>query len=211
MVELVTDRNRIVHSRLLARMFQDRKAIFVDLLKWDLPHDGREERDQFDDRFAEYLIVTDPARREHYASLRLLRTERPHVLGSLFARLCDGRVPTGPHIREISRMCLSPRHRGPQRTAYHNLLASAMTEYALLTGIRAYTGVADMGWMSRVLSAGWRCEPLGMPRRVDGATIGAMMIHIEPDTIRRLQASGKYLSGVLNVEELEEIEQSVAA
>jgi N-acyl-L-homoserine lactone synthetase len=208
MVQLVTAANRPFHHALLQKMFEDRKAIFVDLLKWDIPHDGRCEQDQFDDDEAEYLIVNDRDSGEHFASLRMLRTDRPHILGSLFADLCDQAVPTGPDVREISRMCLSPRHRGATRLLSRNLLASAMTEYALLTGIRAYTGVADMGWMSRVLSAGWRCEPLGMPRQVGGATVGAMMIHIDPDTIRRLQSSGKYESGVLRAEQFD---RSIAA
>ena len=205
MVELVTAQNRQAHGELLRSMFEDRKAVFVDLLKWDVPHDGGLERDQFDDTHAEYLIVTEAGTQEHLASLRLLRTDRPHILSTLFADLCDDTVPAGPDIREVSRMCLSPRHRGPERTMYRNSLASAMTEYALLTGIRAYTGVADMGWMSRVLSAGWRCEPLGIPRRIGSTMVGALMIHIEPDTIRRLQVSGKYHSGVLRFEECDEL------
>lgn len=208
MVQLVTAENRRSHNDLVAQMFEDRKKIFVDLLKWDIPHDGRFEQDQFDDDAAEYLIVNDKDRGEHLASLRMLRTDRPHILDSLFAHLCDEGVPTGPDIREISRMCLSPRHRAPERLVARNLLASAMTEYALLMGIRAYTGVADMGWMSRVLSAGWRCEPLGMPREMGGHMVGAMMIHIEPDTIRRLQISGKYHSGVLRAEQFD---RSIAA
>src|SRR3954462_514779 len=183
LVELVTMHNRNAHERLLESMFEDRKKIFVDLLKWDVPHDGRLERDQFDDANAEYLIVTDPSTGDHLASLRLLRTDQPHILGSLFTNLCEGPVPSGADIREISRMCLSPRRRGGDRVVYRNLLASAMTEYALLTGIRAYTGVADMGWMSRVLSAGWRCEPLGLPQRMGDTLIGALIIHIDPDTI----------------------------
>lgn len=200
MVQLVNSHNAESHRPLLERMFEDRKAVFVDLLKWDVPHDGRFETDQFDDEAAEYLIVNEPASGEHFASLRLLRTDRPHILSTFFPELCERGVPGGPDIREISRMCLSPRHRGPDRTAARNLLASAITEYALLTGIRAYTGVADLGWMSRVLSAGWRCEPLGLPRRIGGALIGALMIHIRPDTIRRLQVSGRYRSGVLRTE-----------
>jgi acyl-homoserine lactone synthase len=208
MVQLVTSENSHFHRTILEKMFEDRKTIFVDLLKWEIPHDGRFERDQFDDEHAEYLIVNDADSGEHFASLRMLRTDGPHILGSLFSQLCDEKVPTGPDIREISRMCLSPRHRGPERMAARNLLASAMTEYALLTGIRAYTGVADMGWMSRVLSAGWRCEPLGMPRMVGGAMVGAMMIHIDPDTIRRLQVSGKYHSSVLRAEQFD---RSIAA
>ncbi|HLL59672.1 MAG TPA: acyl-homoserine-lactone synthase [Allosphingosinicella sp.] len=208
MVQLVTSENRHFHRTIVDKMFEDRKTIFVDLLKWEIPHDGRFERDQFDDEHAEYLIVNDADSGEHFASLRMLRTDRPHILGSLFSQLCDEKVPTGPDIREISRMCLSPRHRGPERIAARNLLASAMTEYALLTGVRAYTGVADMGWMSRVLSAGWRCEPLGMPRQVGGAMVGAMMIHIDADTIRRLQVSGKYHSSVLRAEQFD---RSIAA
>jgi acyl-homoserine lactone synthase len=200
MVQLVNSRNAPTHGPLLERMFADRKAVFVDMLKWDVPHDDHFEADQFDDDYAEYLIVNDRESGEHFASLRLLRTDRPHVLKTYFPELCEREVPTGPDIREISRMCLSPRHRGPDRTAARNLLASAMTEYALLTGVRAYTGVADMGWLSRVLSAGWRCEPLGIPKSIGGALIGALVIHIDGDTIRRLQISGRYVSGVLRAE-----------
>ncbi len=204
MVQLVNAENRWSHRHLLDKMFEDRKAIFVDLLKWDIPHDERFERDEYDDEFAEYLIVNDRDSGEHYASLRMLRTDRPHMLETLFAGLCDGEVPRGRDIREISRMCLSSRHRGPERMRFRNLLASAMTEYALLTGIRAYTAVMEMGRMSRVLAAGWRCEPLGMPRRVGNTMVGALMIHIDPDTIRRLQSTGRYESGVLRIEELDE-------
>lgn len=207
MVQLVTSENRWSHRHLLDKMFQDRKTIFVDLLKWDIPHDGRVERDEYDDE-AEYLIVNDRDSGEHYASLRMLRTDRPHMLQTLFAELCDGPVPRGRDIREISRMCLSSRHRGPERLRFRNLLASAMTEYALLTGIRAYTAVMEMGRMSRVLSAGWHCEPLGMPRKIGTTMVGALMIHVEPDTIRRLQSTGRYESGVLRVEE---IDQAIAA
>ena len=40
-------------DRTLRSMFEDRKSVFVDLLKWDLPVlDGRFELDGFDDRHA---------------------------------------------------------------------------------------------------------------------------------------------------------------
>lgn len=205
MVELVTAQNRQAQGDLLQSMFEDRKAVFVDLLKWDVPHDGHLERDQFDDDHAEYLIISESGSSVHLASLRMLRTDRPHVLGSLFPDLCEGGVPAGPDIREVSRICLSPRHRGPDRWLYRDMLATAMAEYALLTGIRAYTAVSETGRLSRVLSAGWRCEPLGMPRKIGPTMVGALMIHIEPDTVRRLQISGKYHSGVLRVAERAEL------
>lgn len=205
MVELVTSENRESYDQLLDRMFEDRKSVFIDLLKWDLPHDGYRERDEFDGPNAEYLIIKKIGTSEHIASLRILHTHRAHLLGSLFAQLCDGAVPSGPHIREISRMCLSPRHRGRERAGCRHQLASAMTEYALLAGIRAYTAVTDVGRMGRLLSIGWRCEPLGMPLKMGGATLAALMIHIEPDTIRRLQVAGSYHSCALRMEECDEL------
>jgi acyl-homoserine lactone synthase len=70
MVQLVTSENRHFHRTIVDKMFEDRKTIFVDLLKWEVPHDGRFERDQFDDEHAEYLIVNDADRRRAFASLR---------------------------------------------------------------------------------------------------------------------------------------------
>ena len=91
-------------------MFEDRKSIFVDLLKWDLPViEGRFELDEFDDSHATYLIVAGEDG-DHLGSARLLPTIRPHILGSLFADLCAAPPPTGPQVFEITRFCLS---RGP--------------------------------------------------------------------------------------------------
>jgi N-acyl-L-homoserine lactone synthetase len=49
-------------DRTLRAMFEDRKSVFVDLLKWDVPVlDGRFESDKFDDEYANYLIIADIA------------------------------------------------------------------------------------------------------------------------------------------------------
>lgn len=52
--------------------------------------------------------------------------------------------------------------------------------------ITTYTAVCDIGYLSRVLAAGWRCDPLGMPQVVNGSMIGAFCIHIEADTFERM-------------------------
>src|SRR5438034_9422080 len=83
-------------------MFQARKEVFIDLLKWDLPVlNGQFELDQFDDRDASYLILVDE-QGAHRASTRLLRTEGPHLLGTIYPALCTGAVPAGPGVREIT-------------------------------------------------------------------------------------------------------------
>lgn len=192
MVQIVTSRNYKCHVASLENMFRARKSVFVDQLKWDIPCEGEFERDQFDNEEAEYLIIADSADKKHLGSMRLLRTDRPHILGSLFSDLCEDEVPTGPDIREITRLCLSRELRAAERKIIFNRLVTALVEYALLMDIRAYTAVTSLYWLTQTLAVGWRCVPLSMPKRVDGDVLCAMMIHIEPETINHLRESGTY-------------------
>jgi N-acyl-L-homoserine lactone synthetase len=200
-VMLVNSENYGRHSAELAHMYRERKRVFVDMLKWDIPCDGPFERDQFDDEFAEYLLVSDPETGDHLGSMRLLRTDRPHILGSLFPELCGDQVPTGPTIREVTRLCLSPRLRARDRLQVRNRLFTALVEYGLLSGITGYSGVAEVGWLSQLLALGWRCTPLGLPRTIDGSMLGAVLAHVEPGTIQLFRDAGTYeTSGLRYIE-----------
>lgn len=171
-------------------MFEARKQVFVDLLKWELPVlDGRFEVDQFDDSHARYLIVADESG-THLGSTRLLPTTRPHILGSLFADLCSDRVPIGPDTVEITRFCLGRNQTAAQRRQTRNLLVTALVSDALDRGVRTYTGVAEMSWLQQILAFGWRCRPLGLPRRSCSGMIGALAIEIDCNTPVLLAANG---------------------
>lgn len=208
MILLINGQNRAAFPGLIREMHADRKRVFVDMLRWDLSHDGSGEYDRYDDEFAEYLIVRDRASGEHVASLRLLRTERPHLLGDVFPYLCERGVPRGAGIREVTRLCMSPRRRAGERLQARNLLIRSMVEYALLTGISAFTGVADMAWLAQILAAGWDCRPLGPPRLVSGCLAGALIIHIEPATLNLFAPSWRCEAPPLR---LLEFETSMAA
>lgn len=183
MGQLITCTKSGADAELLRQMHADRKRVFVDMLGWDVPHDEHGEFDQFDDEFAEYLIVQDKESGEHLASLRLLRTDRPHLLKDVFADLCAGGVPAGPDIREVTRLCISPRRRAGERLHARNSLIRCLVEYGLFNGIRAYTGVCEMAWLSQILAAGWDCRPLGLPRNAGGSPVGALIINITPATL----------------------------
>jgi N-acyl-L-homoserine lactone synthetase len=177
-------------DRTLRSMFEDRKSIFVDLLKWDVPViDGRFELDQFDDEHATYLIIAGQDG-DHLGSARLLPTTRGHILGSLFPELCAGRPPAGRHVFEITRFCLSRRQTAADRRRTRNRLVSALAWHALEQGIRTYTGVAELGWLQQILAFGWDCRPLGPPRRFDSGMIGALAIEIASGTPDLLAANG---------------------
>ena len=175
---------------LLQAMFEARKQVFVELLKWDVPVlDGRYEIDQFDDEHATYLIVTDPAG-QHLGSARLLPTSRAHILDSLFPSLCAGDPPRSADCFEITRFCLGLNQNSRGRLETRNRLVFALAQYALDNGIAVYTGVAELHWLQQILAFGWRCRPLGLPQVIDGRTLGALRIDIDAETPAQLAANG---------------------
>ena len=175
---------------LLCAMFEARKRVFVDLLKWEVPvRAGHYEIDQFDDARATYLILSDAAG-AHLASARLLETERPHLLDSLFPELCEDAPPRGSDIREITRFCLDRRLTARRRRQARDTLVHALARYALDHGITAYNGVAEMGWLQQILAFGWDCAPLGLPQYHGATMLGALRIAITPRTPALLAGAG---------------------
>ncbi|WP_342249195.1 acyl-homoserine-lactone synthase [Sphingomonas sp. OTU376] len=173
-------------------MFRARKEVFVDLLKWDLPVlDGRFELDQFDNPDASYLILVDEDG-AHRASARLLRTDQPHLLGDIYPHLCAGPVPTGPHIREITRFCLDRHQSALSRRIARDQLVTALCTYALSAGISEYTGVAETSWFDQVRRFGWECKALGPAVRVEGRWLVGLHILIDEETPDRLRRGGVY-------------------
>ncbi len=96
-------------ERMLRAMFEDRKSVFVDLLKWDVPVlDGRFEIDQFDDEHATYLIIAD-GDGDHLGSARLLPTTRRTSSARCFRSSAPRPPPIRPRrIRDHALLPLAP-------------------------------------------------------------------------------------------------------
>ncbi|MGF7151547.1 acyl homoserine lactone synthase/acyl-homoserine lactone synthase [Sphingomonas zeicaulis] len=180
-------------------MLAARKQVFIDLLGWELATVGEHfEVDRFDDREAEYLILVDDGGR-HRASARLLRTDRAHLLGDHYAHLCDGPIPRGPSIREITRFCLDRNQSAAERRSARNQLVSTLVEHAQANAITDYVGVAEIDWFSQILGFGWRCLPLGRARREGRMTLAALHIEIGETTLARLRRGRIYEPLTLNL------------
>lgn len=186
MVRVINRWNAAQYRSLLAAMHKDRKRVFIDTLRWNLPHEAERELDVFDDEDAEYLIIADGTTGDHLASLRLLRTDRPHLMSEVFPFLCENGVPGGPEVREVTRFCLSPRLPASDRLRIRNILVNGLVRYALTQDVSALTGVSQLGFLNQILSAGWQCIPLGLPQSVDGCTVGAFQIDVGPTTLASL-------------------------
>ncbi|OJY61811.1 MAG: autoinducer synthase [Sphingobium sp. 66-54] len=192
MIHIIDKLLEAENQTLLQSMFADRKRLFVDLFGWDVPVvDGRYEIDQFDGPGTVYVIAAD-AEGQHEASMRLLPSTGPHVLGTLFPHLCPFGVPVGETTWESTRLCLPQRHGAGRRRELRNALICAMVDIALERGIERYTGVIPDAFRKDVLAMGWQAEPLGPVVRIKGGLIGAFLVHVHSDTPARLRWTGVY-------------------
>lgn len=181
---------RPVPDKVMRSMFAARKAVFVDLLKWDVPVlDGQFEVDQFDNEHAHYVVLAD-ADGGHLGSARLLPTERPHILDSFYPELCEADPPRAADIYEVTRFCLDRSLSARDRRVVRDTLVTALAEHALGAGIARYTAIAEMAWLQQILAFGWRCRPLGLPVTIAGKMLGALSIEIDADTPRLLAEAG---------------------
>lgn len=198
MILTIENYPKSTHQAALETMFADRKAQFVDFFDWDVPVvDGRLEIDQFDTADAVYIVAVDESGR-HEASLRMLPSWRPHLLGEIFPHLCVAGVPVGTTTWESTRLCLPSRHGAARRRELRSALISAMADFALARGIGHITGVIPEGFRREVLAMGWRAEPLGPAVRIAGGPIGAFRIEVTSDIRERLGWTGTYV-GVLGL------------
>ena len=200
MVSVVTSDNQELYREPLETMHRDRKRIFVDQMKWDLPcPDGVHEADQFDTADAIYLLAADPRSRAHLGSVRLLPTTSPHLLSSIFPQLCDTELPVGPDVWEITRLCTAPNLDRESAMQVRSHLTLAVVEFALLYGVSQYTAVTYIGMVPGLLSVGWNCEPLGLPKTVGADTLTALSIRVTPSTLQMLRAKMERRAPVLEI------------
>ncbi len=187
MVCVVTAANRERYRAELDTMFRDRKKVFVDRLKWKLVVTDGLEKDQYDTDRTIYLIYADPKTRAHICSMRMMPTTEPHLLKDVFPTLCDGEIPLGEDVWEVTRLCTSPNLTPEQGRTARRHLSIAMVEFGLLYGLTRFTMITHPEYLSRLLAVGWECRPLGIPKAFDGNTFGAMEVSITPATLKALR------------------------
>ncbi len=206
MIRMIDGTNRGSSESALNAMHADRKAVFVDTLKWKVPVlDGRYEVDEFDTEHAVYLIATRPGTPDdsgsHLGSVRLLPTQRKHLLGDVFGVLVDGEVPRGPDVFEITRLCTSPSLADWEaHNSIREQLATALIEYALTMGITRYTMMTHMAYLSQLLATGWDVEPLGLPKEIGGQMLGALQVNVHASTLQLFRQKFNLADPVLRLD-----------
>lgn len=187
MIHIITAENRQLYFNELREMHQQRKRVFVDELGWPLDCAEGLEIDEYDSAHIIYLLYFDDD--ALLGSIRMLPTDRPHLMGDVFAGLCPNGVPQGPAIWEATRFCPAPTLDAQQKRWMLGALIGGMIECALLFGIEHITFVAGGALKPLALKAGWSARALGPPVRREGDRLTACIADADPASLRRVRAN----------------------
>jgi len=107
MFTTIEEVNYAENEVVLAEMFRLRKRVFHDVLGWDVPVKGDQERDFYGSLGPVYLVWCDPELQVLYASLRLMPTTGPTLLSDVFSdTMPNAAAFSAPGIWEATRSCV---------------------------------------------------------------------------------------------------------
>lgn len=168
-VHVITDGNRHLHLRELEAFFRARHDIYVHEKRWRDPSASGLEIDQFDHQDATYLVgFSDDG--ELMGGTRLIPTNRPHLLGEVFAPYCDlAPVPRHPDVLEWTRAFVVPRFRRDRLKVVTHACAAVM-QYCVEEGYTAVGGLQEVYWLPLWRKLDWSVDVIGSPREIAGDT-----------------------------------------
>lgn len=188
MIVIVNAENRRLFEADLVQMYRQRKTVFVDRAGWKIPVVADQEIDCYDREDTIYLLSKEQLDGPLLASVRLLPTMRPHLMGDLFPATCRDAPPRGPTVWEVSRFCTTPDlpGRGIRLALLWEIICGVM-ETALLYGIERVIFVANRALLPLALTCGWDARKLGDTLRDEGDEVTAATAVMSPASLRRVR------------------------
>jgi Autoinducer synthase len=98
MIVVVNTENRRLCDADLTEMYRQRKIVFVDRAGRKFPAVADHEIKCYDLEDTIYLLAKEELEGPLLASVRLLPTTRPHLIGDLFPATCRDAPPRGPTV-----------------------------------------------------------------------------------------------------------------
>ncbi len=177
----------------LDAMFQLRKRVFHDLLKWDVSVRGDWEIDNYDDANPLYVLSYSDETGRLRGSLRLLPTLGPNMLDDTFPILLgDNPQVRSASVWESSRFCIDPaisQDRGSnQVTIAAAELMCGVGELGLSSGLSHIVTVTDVFLERMFRRMGCPGERIGEPQRIGSVYAVAVAWEVTPDLLERMKA-----------------------
>ena len=193
MVTLVVGATNPNARELLAKMFRQRHQVFVEEKGWKLKSYNGLEFDNYDTDETVYIMALTPEG-EMVASMRMLRTDKPHMMADVFADMCEGGVPRRADVWELTRGALT---KGLRATGYWSRMQCGLIEAALLWGVNKGTGIYTVDYVTALNRAGWDGRPMGQPRMMDGEPYVACECNLTGAVLARTRALHKITAPVI--------------
>lgn len=177
----------------LDAMFQLRKRVFHDLLKWDVSVRGDWEIDNYDDANPLYVLSYSDETGRLRGSLRLLPTLGPNMLDDTFPILLgDNPQVRSASVWESSRFCIDPaisQDRGSnQVTIAAAELMCGVGELGLSSGLSHIVTVTDVFLERMFRRMGCPGERIGEPQRIGSVYAVAVAWEVTLDLLERMKA-----------------------
>jgi acyl-homoserine lactone synthase len=183
MIEIIHSSNARQFGDLLDKQFQLRHEVFVKERGWTaFDVDGVNEKDQYDDDAAVYLVAANDAGAVA-GGFRLYPTVLPHMLSEHFPQLCDGALIQRRDVLELTRFAMRKSER---RSRHYFELLLAIQEYGLMEGLSGFTSVINPLRIPILQGFGLEIEPLGLPTMIDGEATIAVFFHVNEACFARV-------------------------
>lgn len=188
------------HGRAFYEFLELRKKVFVDQLKWDVPHNETVEMDQYDTPLAHYSLVlrdgvviggartmaTSSVWGEHSYMLRDAWSGKlPHI-----PRQVMSVEIASPLVWECTRLVISDEITGHgDRATCLGLICDGLVGMARAKGGTTMISLSPLPFMRAMRQLGYQVTLLGDAYRSgeDGRQYGVMRMPAEFSTARRLQ------------------------
>ncbi|UTW57859.1 hypothetical protein KFE96_13630 [Kordiimonas sp. SCSIO 12603] len=187
MIKIIPFEKQHEYKELFDHMYCMRHKLYVEGRKirhWGSA-DGR-EKDAYDAEGTIYLVALGPDG-ELEAGLRLVPTEKPHLLKNEYEAFCSvEEAPAQSDAWEMSRVFVSSNSRyNKDGIPLKGLLFCAMVSYARSKGINYITGINDSFFLPRVLECGIKVVPLGLPKRTEWGELIAYKMFLDDTSLHK--------------------------
>lgn len=188
MIHILTPDNERWYRDEMEQAYRLRHQVFVKEMGWQnlARPDGR-EIDQFDNEYAVHMLYIEHGKVLGYQ--RFLPSTRPHLLSQVMPELCEEERPSGAHIWEWTRFCVdrSRRERGRAVCPITNMLLAGAVEWGLECGISKLIIETNPTWVLRMIQLYFRPVPLGLPHKINGEDVIAVVAAFDWRTLERLR------------------------
>ena len=188
MIHIITPENEAKYSDEMDQAHRLRRDVFLEKkgLNGLARPDGR-EIDQFDKKHAVHMVYIKHGNVLGYQ--RVVPTTSPHLLSEVMPDLFAVEPPIGAHIWQISCYCVASGYRSDGR------LASALVEWALERRISSFLLAIEPSSLIPLIDLHFQPLPLGLPRKIDGQDVMAVMLGFDERTLERLREMQPLVGG----------------